>query len=268
MTAHSQAADFPPNVEFRVGNSDELPYPDGTFDVVIAAWVFEHFADFPATIREVERVMKVGGVLHMSVPHCRSVEDHLYRAIFAGGGHLQRPTFEGVMHHVYRHSGLKLLTYADWPAGFTFIRAQAAMRAFTLAVMDSLKEGAGQELRLRSNYVFLFRRESTAGFREFDVTCGRCGGGSHVDPRQVNAGWRCPICGEPEHARRITLRDRAELESEMKRIWKRRPWIFAMSYGRAALPERLLARLQRALGLIRYRRLGKKGSRQTRRSDG
>ena len=35
---------FPDNVEFRKCLSDELPFPDGSFDLVIANFVFEHFS--------------------------------------------------------------------------------------------------------------------------------------------------------------------------------------------------------------------------------
>jgi hypothetical protein len=179
----------------------------------------------------------------------------MYRAIFAGGGHLQRPTFEGVLHLAYRHTGFKLVTYAEWPAAFSFLRDSIAMRALAYSMVDALKQGAGQDIRLRSNYVFLFRRERARGFREFDMTCAFCGGGSHVGAEHLHAPWVCPICGQASGGRQIGLHDRAQLETEMKLIWKRRPWIFAMSWGRAPVLERVLAHLQSALGRIRFLRL-------------
>ena len=84
------------------------------------------------------------------------------------------------------------------------------------------------------------------------MTCAFCGGGSHLGAEHLHAPWICPICREANGGRQITLHDRARLEAEMKLIWKRRPWIFAMSFGRASLPERILAHLQAALGRIRF----------------
>ncbi|WP_110181128.1 class I SAM-dependent methyltransferase [Nocardioides solisilvae] len=46
----------------------DLPFPDGTFDVVSAFDVVEHCADEAAALREVRRVLRPGGVFLMSVP--------------------------------------------------------------------------------------------------------------------------------------------------------------------------------------------------------
>jgi SAM-dependent methyltransferase len=39
-----------------------LPFPDGTFDVVVSNQVFEHIADPPRVLPEIRRVLKPGGV--------------------------------------------------------------------------------------------------------------------------------------------------------------------------------------------------------------
>jgi ubiquinone/menaquinone biosynthesis C-methylase UbiE len=49
------------NVEFRVGNVLELPYPDGAFDFVFSNGVLHHTADMERGIREFYRVLKPGG---------------------------------------------------------------------------------------------------------------------------------------------------------------------------------------------------------------
>lgn len=46
----------------------ELPFSDGTFSVVSAFDVIEHCADEHASLREIRRVLRPGGVLVMSVP--------------------------------------------------------------------------------------------------------------------------------------------------------------------------------------------------------
>ncbi|MGB9248723.1 MAG: class I SAM-dependent methyltransferase [Mycobacterium sp.] len=56
------------HAETVVGDARELPYPDGTFDCVIASEVLEHVPADDAVIAELIRVLKVGGKLAVTVP--------------------------------------------------------------------------------------------------------------------------------------------------------------------------------------------------------
>lgn len=49
-------------------SADRLPFADGTFDVVSAFDVVEHFADDVGMLRELRRVLATGGSLLLSVP--------------------------------------------------------------------------------------------------------------------------------------------------------------------------------------------------------
>ncbi|OBJ04732.1 class I SAM-dependent methyltransferase [Mycobacterium sp. 1465703.0] len=51
-----------------VGDALKLPYPDQTFDCVIASEILEHIPDDDTAIAELIRVLKVGGTLAVSVP--------------------------------------------------------------------------------------------------------------------------------------------------------------------------------------------------------
>jgi SAM-dependent methyltransferase len=51
-----------------VGDALSLPYPDETFDCVIASEILEHVPHDDAAIAELIRVLKVGGTLAISVP--------------------------------------------------------------------------------------------------------------------------------------------------------------------------------------------------------
>ena len=55
-------------VRFEHGLSFQLPYPDGVFDRVVSSLFFHHLtrADKERTIREVLRVLKPGGQLHVA----------------------------------------------------------------------------------------------------------------------------------------------------------------------------------------------------------
>ena len=48
-------------VEAVVGDAQELPFADGSFDCVVAAWVLFHVRDVDRTVREVRRVLRPTG---------------------------------------------------------------------------------------------------------------------------------------------------------------------------------------------------------------
>jgi SAM-dependent methyltransferase len=52
------------------GDGLELPFPDGTFDRVIASEVLEHIPDDVAAMRELARVLRPGGAMAVTVPRC------------------------------------------------------------------------------------------------------------------------------------------------------------------------------------------------------
>ena len=52
------------------GDALALPFPDGTFDRVIASEVLEHIPDDTAAMRELSRVLRPGGSMAVTVPRC------------------------------------------------------------------------------------------------------------------------------------------------------------------------------------------------------
>jgi SAM-dependent methyltransferase len=50
-------------VDARVGDVQELPFADGSFDCVLAAWMLYHVADLDRGLSEIERVLRPGGRL-------------------------------------------------------------------------------------------------------------------------------------------------------------------------------------------------------------
>jgi SAM-dependent methyltransferase len=76
------------------GDATGLPFPDATFDRVIASEVLEHIDDDGRAARELARVLKPGGTLAVTVPAwlpervCWALSDE-YHAPKAVGGHVR-----------------------------------------------------------------------------------------------------------------------------------------------------------------------------------
>jgi SAM-dependent methyltransferase len=50
-------------VDAQVGDVQELPFEDGTFDTVVAAWMLYHVPDIDRGLAEIARVLRPGGAL-------------------------------------------------------------------------------------------------------------------------------------------------------------------------------------------------------------
>lgn len=58
-----------PNIIFQTGDSLNIPFPDNTFDVVVAFEVFEHLTDWNRFLAEIKRVLKSDGLVYISTPN-------------------------------------------------------------------------------------------------------------------------------------------------------------------------------------------------------
>ena len=93
------------------GDGVRLPFPDETFDRIIAAEVLEHIPDDDGAIAELARVLKPGGTLAVTVPAwlaeriCWAITDE-YHAPFVEGGH-QRIYTEAGLRSQLRDAGLE-----------------------------------------------------------------------------------------------------------------------------------------------------------------
>jgi SAM-dependent methyltransferase len=112
MVAMAAAGETPPGITAGcvVGDATRLPYPDASFDRVIASEVMEHIPDDAGALAELHRVLRPGGTLAVTVPAwlpekiCWALS-HEYHAPFVEGGHIRIYT-EGELRRRMRGAGL------------------------------------------------------------------------------------------------------------------------------------------------------------------
>lgn len=99
-TARAVAAGLPIPITVDTAGAEALPYADQAFDHVVSSLVFCSVADQTQALREIRRVLRPGGVLHM-VEHVRPQTAWvaaLFQAVtpwwrqVAHNCHLDRPT--------------------------------------------------------------------------------------------------------------------------------------------------------------------------------
>jgi ubiquinone/menaquinone biosynthesis C-methylase UbiE len=74
-------------IDARVGDVRELPFADGEFDVVVAAWMLYHVPDLQRGLAELARVLRAGGRLVAvtnAADHLRELWDLAHRASSVG----------------------------------------------------------------------------------------------------------------------------------------------------------------------------------------
>jgi len=70
LSAMAEAGETPPDVRFGAARADAvaLPFPDASFDHVVAAEVLEHIPHDQLAMREIARVLRPGGTAAVTVP--------------------------------------------------------------------------------------------------------------------------------------------------------------------------------------------------------
>jgi ubiquinone/menaquinone biosynthesis C-methylase UbiE len=63
MIAYARTQDLSQRVSFTVGDVADLPYPDGTFDLIVSSMSQHHWTDVEGAVRNFRRVLRPGGRL-------------------------------------------------------------------------------------------------------------------------------------------------------------------------------------------------------------
>jgi len=155
-----------------------LPFRSGSFDLVIAHWLFEHVDDLDGTYDEVTRVVRPGGLLAVAVPNSKSFEDRLYRFVShvykyallhfkKRIEHVQVLTFLSVNEALYGR-GFRLLNFAVDEGGYCWLEVPQ-LRRYRPAILGVLRalKGLGFDAFRGANYRLLYERME-AGERRID----------------------------------------------------------------------------------------------------
>jgi GT2 family glycosyltransferase/ubiquinone/menaquinone biosynthesis C-methylase UbiE len=125
--------------DFRVGNAERLPYDSHMFDKVVCICALEHFNDDNKALKEMSRVLKIGGILVLTV------DSFTYTGI---KNHLQETHRDD--HHVVNYYSNSQLTQKLRKAGFEVEET----KYFISSPMSAFFFNLG--IRLRSGVIFRF----------------------------------------------------------------------------------------------------------------
>jgi SAM-dependent methyltransferase len=85
----------------KVDITNAFPYPDNTFDLVIAIEVSEHILDHETFFNESSRILKPNGRLYISTPNILSMKSRvrfLFSGFFYSFNPLQMDNYDGLQH--------------------------------------------------------------------------------------------------------------------------------------------------------------------------
>ncbi len=180
---------------FVQGDATALPFADQTFRTVISNHSLEHFDDLPRALREIGRIIVIGGSLFVAVPDASTLTDKLYRWLAKGGGHVNAFTFPNeTASMIERATGLRHVATKLLCSSLSFLNRRNAVHRpprrllllgagyeWTLFLYSWLSRRFDRILRTRTSvYGWAFYFGDIAGpidTQAWANVCIRCGAG-------------------------------------------------------------------------------------------
>jgi len=209
-----------PGVARVRADAARLPFPQDSFDAVIANNSLEHFAEPAAALREAARVLKSGGALFVSVPDATTITDKLYRFLGRGGGHVNHfRSAEQVADLIVRETGLPHRGTRTLFSSLAFIHPDNRGHCGRLIILLGAREGAirwftwfcrvsdrilGTRLAVYGWALYFGEIPAPLDLEPWSNVCIRCGAArpftvlsASGDFRQgpFVSRYRCPDCG-------------------------------------------------------------------------
>jgi ubiquinone/menaquinone biosynthesis C-methylase UbiE len=119
-----------PNVQFRQGSAEQLPLENSSFDVVICTNSFHHYLHPDAAIKEIARVLRVGGSVHILD---MAADDFFMRWIDRRVGAHEKE-------HVHFYSTSRFATMFS-EAGMRLVKSRLFKFMYPVKVRTAVKEG-------------------------------------------------------------------------------------------------------------------------------
>jgi len=135
-------------VTAEVAPADSLPFADGCFDGAVAAWMLYHVPDLDGALREVSRVLRDGGILHVATNGSEHLGDLLREA--GGDPLVTQFTSENAaeilgrhFEHVARRDIETRATFADHDAACAYLATFSPDLAGSLPHFEGPRSYAG-----------------------------------------------------------------------------------------------------------------------------
>ena len=96
----------------RQGSVYELPYETGSFDLAVSFSMFEHLHEYAKGLREVQRVLKPGGLFLLGMPAVNRLMEAGFLAIGFKGINDHHVTTPAQVERAFEGAGLRLLSRA------------------------------------------------------------------------------------------------------------------------------------------------------------
>jgi ubiquinone/menaquinone biosynthesis C-methylase UbiE len=148
LSAAMVAATRALGVPAQQASADALPFPDASFDVVVAAWMLYHVPDLDQTLGEVRRVLRPGGLFCAATNGDQHLADLLREA---GGAPLvtqfssenAAPALRRHFEQVTQRDIETRATFEDHPAAAAYLSSFSPTLAATLPAFEGPRQYAG-----------------------------------------------------------------------------------------------------------------------------